>query len=138
MFSAPPATATFASPSRMDREARLTAAIDEQQARSTRVGDAIRRDARFDQELPRDGAVGAWQVDAGSHLFDVSRGDAGPPDGLGGHETAQLRQAEILQRAAELAKRAADGADNDDIFLIHDRFSSTKQLPILALTLTPR
>ena len=35
MFSVPPATATAASPNRSEREAMFTAAIEEQQARST-------------------------------------------------------------------------------------------------------
>src|SRR5947207_2397507 len=49
------------------------------------VCDAVWWNAGFDEELSGDGAIRAWQVDAGGHLLDIGRVNAGASDGFGEH-----------------------------------------------------
>jgi len=81
----------------------LTAAIEEQQARST----------------ARDGSIASRQVDASGHLFHILWGDARPANGLGRDKAAELWQREVPQGAAEFPERAAHSADHGNFVAAH-------------------
>ena len=116
MFSAPPATATSASPSMIAWAAVMIACRPLPHRRfSVRAGD-LDRQAALDARNPRQVMVVRVGVDdvAEDDVADLARLDAGAADGLAHADRRQIAGRNVLQTAAVAADRRPHAAQNHD------------------------